>query len=161
MFRELIFPEKFTGYHMLGIMGLFFGTIITVNLTLAFFAAGSWTGLIVKNTYIESQIFDEKKATRQQQLALGWSHNVNYANGQFELSLKDAKGRAITADRVEAKFERPIHEQEDATRILSTKSKGLYAADIELKGGIWQVEISVYEQDTLVWSMPVRIIVGQ
>ena len=53
-------PKEFTGRHMLAIMLAFFGTIIAVNLVMAIFASRSWTGLVVKNSYVASQEFNEK-----------------------------------------------------------------------------------------------------
>ncbi|MER8389332.1 FixH family protein [Mesorhizobium sp. M1380] len=43
----------------------FFATIIIVELTMAVLASRSWTGFVVKNSYVESQEFD-RKATRGQ-----------------------------------------------------------------------------------------------
>ena len=61
----------FTGRHMLLVMVAFFGVTITVNLVLAFFATSSWTGLIVKNSYVASQEYNEKLAEARAQDALG------------------------------------------------------------------------------------------
>ena len=59
-------PFTFTGWHMLAIMLAFFGTIITVNFTMAYLATSSWSGLVVKNTYVASQQFNGKtEAIRQ------------------------------------------------------------------------------------------------
>jgi nitrogen fixation protein FixH len=53
----------FTGWHMLGIMVAFFGVIIAVNLTMAYNAIHSWSGLVVQNTYVASQEFNDKAET--------------------------------------------------------------------------------------------------
>ena len=53
-------PAEFTGRHMLAIMLAFFGVIIAVNLVMATLASKSWTGLVVKNTYVASQQFNRK-----------------------------------------------------------------------------------------------------
>src|SRR5690606_31679205 len=58
-------PRKgfvFTGWHMFGAMVLFFGVIISVNLYMAWQATHTWSGLVVKNTYIASQEFNGKVA---------------------------------------------------------------------------------------------------
>jgi nitrogen fixation protein FixH len=52
--------REFTGRHMLMIMLAFFGVIITVNVVMARFAMTSWTGLVVENSYVASQQFNEK-----------------------------------------------------------------------------------------------------
>lgn len=159
MIRDFLFPHKFTGMHMMAVMCLFFGTIITVNLTLAYFAAGSWTGLIVKNTYVESQIFDDKKAVRAEQLGLGWSYHVAYQDGYFQAELKDRNGDLISPGKVEAKFERIIHENEDQLIALTETSVGLYKGQVALAKGQWNVHLNVYEQEDLVWTMPIRLMV--
>ena len=46
---------RFTGFHMLACMIVFFGVIVAVNLTMATLASQSWTGLVVKNSYVASQ----------------------------------------------------------------------------------------------------------
>ena len=52
--------RRFTGGHMLALVCGFFGVVIAVNLTMALFATGSWTGLVVKNSYVASQHFNEE-----------------------------------------------------------------------------------------------------
>ncbi len=65
----------FTGWHMLGIMVAFFGVIIAVNITMAYKAVSSWSGLVVKNTYVASQEFNDKAETGKEQAALNGSHS--------------------------------------------------------------------------------------
>lgn len=55
-------PKEFTGRHMLAIMLAFFGVIIAVNGVMATFATRSWSGLVVENTYVASQQFNERAA---------------------------------------------------------------------------------------------------
>ena len=59
--KSFVAPTEFTGWHMFTIICMFFGTIITVNMILAFNAGSTWTGLVVKNTYVASQIFNEEQ----------------------------------------------------------------------------------------------------
>ena len=54
--------HPFTGRHMLAVVFAFFGTIITVNLVMAFLATGTFPGLVVKNSYIASQHYNERLA---------------------------------------------------------------------------------------------------
>ena len=83
---------EFTGRHMLVIMLAFFGVIIAVNLTMASFANSSWSGLVVKNSYVASQEFNEKAAAGRAQAALGWSATMAFAKGEFIYSLVDKDG---------------------------------------------------------------------
>ena len=58
MTKKIDKQGEFTGRHMAIIMVAFFGVIIAVNLTMATLASRSWTGLVVKNSYVESQKFN-------------------------------------------------------------------------------------------------------
>ncbi len=53
---------RFTGYHMAAIMVSFFGVVIAVNFTMAWYATSSWSGLVVENTYVASQQFNSRAA---------------------------------------------------------------------------------------------------
>ena len=64
---------KFSGWHFFLIMSGAFGTVISANLTLAYFAHGSFPGLDVPNPYIASQQFDTR---RKAQEALGWESQL-------------------------------------------------------------------------------------
>ena len=84
--------KVFTGWHMLAIMIAFFGVIIAVNLTMAFYANSSWTGLIVKNSYVASQTFNERAAEGRAQAALGWNGDLIVEDGAITSRLTDASG---------------------------------------------------------------------
>ena len=53
--------RKITGTHVLIGFVTAFGIIIAVNFTLAYNAVATFPGLEVKNTYVASQEFDEKR----------------------------------------------------------------------------------------------------
>mgnify|MGYP003132251449 FL=1 len=89
--------RHFTGWHMLGVLVVFFGVTIIVNLTLAYFASNSWTGLVVKNSYVASQHFNEHLANERKQASLGWSDEFTYKNGILTLRLTDAAGTPVKA----------------------------------------------------------------
>ena len=54
--------KEITGWHVFAIFALGFGTIVTVNLTLAWNAVHSFPGLEVKSSYVASQAFDRDRA---------------------------------------------------------------------------------------------------
>ena len=54
--------RPFTGGHMLAVMVVFFGVVISVNVFLAVVANTSWTGFVVENSYVASQEFNHKAA---------------------------------------------------------------------------------------------------
>lgn len=132
---------EFTGRHMLFIMLAFFGTIIAVNLTMATFANRSWTGLVVKNTYVASQQFNDKAALARAQQALGWHGELTIADGMVRYRLTDRSGDPVSVETVRMVFRRPVSEQGDRTLTLARDGTGDFAGTIEIADGGWIVEI--------------------
>lgn len=132
---------EFTGRHMLIIMLAFFGTIIAVNLTMATLANRSWTGLVVKNSYVASQQFNEKAALARAQQALGWRGELTIADGTVSYRLTDRSGDPVSAEAVRMIFRRPVSEQGDLTLRLARAGTGAFAQTIKIADGGWIVEI--------------------
>ena len=74
-------------------LALFFGVIITVNLTMAYYANSTWSGLVVKNSYVASQEFNGKVEQVKAQEALGWKGSLTSTPGTVRWSLVDADGK--------------------------------------------------------------------
>lgn len=151
--------NKFTGWHMAIVMVLFFGTIITVNMTLAYYANKSWTGLVVKNSYVASQAFDENTALRKAQLALGWKIESFYAGGLFSVVLNDAEGKPIEARQVLVMLGRPTTEVDDREVVLNAEAAGRYSGKSELASGLWQADVTVEYGNNEVWNRALRFTV--
>lgn len=133
--------REFTGWHMLAIMVAFFSVVIAVNLTMAFFARSSWTGFVAENTYVASQKFNEKAAEGRAQAALGWKSEFVIANGKASYRLTDKVGNVVAAKRATASFRRPAYEAEDQNVVLTPQPDGSLSAPVDLRDGIWIVEI--------------------
>ena len=155
--KRIFSPEEFTGWHMLGIMGVFFGTIISVNMFLAFSAGTSWTGLVVQNTYVESQKFNSRTSAYEEQAALGWKAEPVYKSGVFSVRLLDDGGKPIAGATVTAKIGRPVHEGDDRTVALTAGADGHYQVQTELGLGIWDAELDVISADGEIWRRILRI----
>ena len=131
--------RKFTGWHMAAIMVAFFGVIIGVNLTMAMLAVGSWTGLVVKNSYVASQHFNETLEDAQRQKALGWTSALEYRDGAAHFALTDGAGRKLHGFAVTVRFTRPTHEHDDRDIALAEGPRD-YEAVIDLAPGVWNAE---------------------
>ncbi len=140
--KAIFSPDKFTGWHMFGVLVLFFGTIITVNMVLAFNAGSTWTGLVVKNTYVESQKFNERTELFKQQAALGWQYDVAYENGKFSISLRDSFANPINDAVVVVDIGRPVQEGEDQV-LQMAELDNRYFVDTDLAPGLWRVRMKV------------------
>ena len=123
--------RRFTGWHFLFIMCGAFGTIIAANLTLAYFAVGSFPGLEVINTYVESQQFDRK---RRAQEALGWTSTVSYQAGAISVSLKGQHDTPPAPASVVIRVGSATSNREDQT-VIPQVIDGHYVAKLTLTAG--------------------------
>jgi nitrogen fixation protein FixH len=133
---------KFTGRHMLIIMLVFFGVIVSVNVTMAVLAARSWTGLVVKNSYVASQHFNEGLQAAREQRKRGWQSSLAYENGVIQFSLRDRHDQPLVLGDLKLDYGRPAFEQADQAAALTQVGPGVYRAVVDLKSGIWALKIS-------------------
>lgn len=138
-------PGNFTGRHMLFIMVVFFGVIISVNLLMAVVATRSWTGLVVANSYVASQNFNDELAAGRKQADLGWQARLQVEPDAALVALTEAGagGRPLQDFTVTLQLSRPTHENEDRLLSLGETGPGLYSAAIRLGPGVWNAELRV------------------
>ncbi len=128
---------EFTGWHMLASMLAFFAIIIAVNVYLAVSASRTWTGLVVENSYVASQQFNEKERLAREQAALGWHAELSYVPGHLALDIRGSDGQAIDLGTVTVALSRPLGDREDRTVALMRGGNGVYSAAILLPRGAW------------------------
>lgn len=131
---------EFTGWHMLTIVLLFFGTIISVNIFMATKAIQSWTGLVVKNSYVASQQFNEKLDASHAQAQLQLKVSLTYKDGSLILMLANKHDVPVALEDVQISLSRPIGVKLDRTLKLSQIEAG-YAIVEEIPPGVWNVVI--------------------
>lgn len=144
---------------MLFLMLAFFGVIIGVNLVMATFASTTWTGLIVKNSYVASQDFNAKLAKARAQDARGWTSSAMLDGRNLALTIADAKGKPLSALNVVAKVYRPVAEAEDHDVALTEKGPGAYGARVDLGAGVWEVAILATGRGDVAYEQIFRFIV--
>lgn len=124
-----------------------FGTIITVNLTLAWQAVKTFPGIEVANSYVASQEFDDRRSA---QLALGWNVAADYdaAAGEIVLTIDGADGApALDVASVAALVGRATTTRDDFTAAFERTRAGAYVAPAELGRGNWNVRLRATAQD--------------
>lgn len=151
---------RFTGWHMLGVMLLFFGTIITVNLVMAWNAVSSWSGLVVQNTYVASQEFNGKVEKARAFAESGFAGELTIADGRVSYRLHDAAGGPIAADAVTVTFKRPTDEREDFTLTLVGDGEGNYSAARTLPAGQWIADIASVRGGQPIFHQTIRTVVA-
>jgi nitrogen fixation protein FixH len=148
---------EFTGRHMLLIMLGFFAVVLVANLTMVYFARQSWTGLVVRNSYVASQEFNEK--TDAQIKAAEIDAHIRLAGEDVIVTLTGKKGEAVRADAVVLNVGRPSHEGEDSSIPLLPRGDGSFAARHGLDRGQWSGSITARVPGRESWSRPVLILV--
>lgn len=68
--------KRFTGWHMTAILVGFFGIIFAVNGVMATIATRTFGGVVVENSYVASQEFNNWLRAAKQQERLGWHPKV-------------------------------------------------------------------------------------
>ena len=153
-------PFVFTGWHMLGVMVLFFGTIITVNVVMAWNAVSSWSGLVVQNTYVASQQFNGKVEQAKAFAASGMEGSLLIADGRVSYRLHDREGAPVAADSVSITFKRPVEEREDFQLTLAAESGGNYSAMRDMSAGQWIADISTVRGGEKIFHQTIRLVVA-
>jgi len=152
--------RPFTGKRMLFCMVAFFGVIIAVNLTMATLANLSWTGLIVKNSYVASQKFNDHLRAGRAQAALGWASTLTYDNARLTFTLHDKSGALLPADSVRVEIGRPATETSDRTLVLSPGEDGHFSAMQDLAPGQWDLRATarvgeqIYIREARIFAKP-------
>jgi nitrogen fixation protein FixH len=153
--------HEIKGWHVLSAFVLFFGVIITVNLTLAFNAVRTFPGLEVANSYVASQSFDDNRAA---QLALGWDVQASLDGETLSLVILQ-DGQPISPVIEEATFGRATNVAQDETPDFvfdgnALRATVLRAGDVALHGehGNWNLRIKARAADGTLFQQ--RIIVS-
>lgn len=152
--------KQFTGWHMLAIMVAFFGVIISVNVFMAVSAVRTWTGLVVKNSYVASQEFNTKLANANAQAAMGWTGGLEYSDGELLFTLSDGEAIPLKAETVTIALSRPIGVEGDQTVSLSRQQDGSYLVPVVLTPGAWNAVILASFADQPDYEHRARLNVG-
>lgn len=153
--------HPFTGWHMLAVISAFFGTIIAVNLVMAFAATGSFPGLVVQNSYVASQRYDELLAAARAQDAAGWQSDIGADADVLAFRLTAADGVPVAGLTVTAHVGRPSTTREDRTLALLSVGQGSYRAGTALPPGLWEADIEAWRGDDLVFRRTQEIFIPE
>ncbi|MES5096872.1 FixH family protein [Agrobacterium sp. BA1120] len=147
----------FTGWHMLAIMLLFFGTIISVNVTMAWNAVTSWSGLVVPNTYVASQQFNGKAEAAKARAASGVVGKLRIDGSNVEYEVSHPQRGVVDTDTVTLNFRRPVGEHQDFSLPLEKHGPNTFSALHELAAGDWIVEAIAVKDGAVIVHEGTRI----
>ena len=135
--------KEITGKHVLIGFVLAFGLIIGVNILLAVSAVKTFPGLEVKNSYIASQTFDERKAAQE---ALGWTIGAHHHDGILILSITDEAGEPVRVAKLDATVGRATNVAQDVTPDFRFDGNA-YVAREDLNPGNWDLWLEITALD--------------
>jgi len=144
--------REITGKHVLIGFVAAFALIIGVNLILAFSAVKTFPGLEVKNSYVASQQFNERKAAQE---ALGWTVDAELAGQQLFLSITDANG-PVEARELNALLGRPTNVRQDS-RPEFVYNGTAYVAPVTLTDGNWDIRLEAVAKDGTAFTQRLKL----
>lgn len=135
--------RELTGKHVLMIFVGAFSVIISVNLVLAYSAVSTFSGMVVDNSYVASQQFDERKAAQE---SLGWTVAADHTGGLLILRITDEDGVPVAVADLDATVGRATHVQDDQTPDFQFDGNA-YVAPVALDDGNWNILMTARAQD--------------
>ncbi|MGX0977810.1 nitrogen fixation protein FixH [Roseovarius sp. MBR-51] len=135
--------RRITGKHVLIGFVTAFSVIIGVNLVLAYAAVSTFPGLEVKNSYVASQEFNDRKAAQE---GLGWTVVADHAGGLLVLHITDEAGNPVEVAKLEATVGRATHVQDDQTPDFQYDGQA-YVAPVALGNGNWNIRMKAWDRD--------------
>ncbi|OWK25346.1 cation transporter [Rhizobium yanglingense] len=147
----------FTGRHMLLVMVTFFGVVISVNFTMAWYASSTWSGLVVENTYVASQQFNNKAAAMKAMAASGIAGTLSFSADAIHYDIRKKDGSPAAVDEVALNLKRPVGDHEDFQLAAEKIGEGQFEARHVVPEGDWIVEITSRHGGTMVMHEARRI----
>lgn len=152
--------QGFTGRHMWLAIGSFFAVVIAVNVGMAVVASTSWTGLVVQNSYVAGQDFEDKRLAHEAQQAAGWRATFSYAPGIARLVVVDGADRPLDLGPVTLKINRPVGGHDDRIVTLGRAPDGTYEASLTLAAGVWEALVQAADTSEGPFELHQRFSVG-
>lgn len=149
---------KLTGWHFLGIMVSFFAVIVIVNMVFVTRALNAFSGLVVKNSYIASQEYNEKIEQSEKQKLLGWDLDLLVDANGADFVLKDKAGEPVTKKLITLQLRMVKNEKADMSLLLKETAAGQYTANFDGKlkdgltippNGAWLITIDILQNGVL------------
>lgn len=129
--------KRFTGWHAAVALVAFFAVVIAVNLTMAMFATRTFGGVVVENSYVASQKYNEWLNAAERQMQLGWSIEPG-----LDAERRVTVGLNLTEATVRGFGRHPLGREPDVP-LTFTGRNGAYVSDRSLPAGRWNVHLLV------------------
>ncbi|WP_067107781.1 FixH family protein [Sphingopyxis granuli] len=132
--------RPFTGRHMALVLVGFFGTIIAVNVVMARYAASTFGGIVVENSYVASQHFNKWLDDAEAERALGWDAVTAWRpDGRLLVTLKGPGAEASVAGVAR----HPLGRLPDRALRFEAIGEGRYLSHEAVPEGRWTLRLAV------------------
>lgn len=132
--------NPFTGWHMLVVVLLFFGVIVGANVVLAVTATGTFPGLVVHNSYVASQEYNDLLAEARSREGVDWRMDLEAPDGVVNIQFVNSDGRSEHYLLVTALAGRPSSALEDREIEFIETAEG-YRSPEPLSPGLWEIDV--------------------
>ena len=129
--------KRFTGWHFTAIITAFFGVVVAVNLTMAVFATRTFGGVVVENSYVASQKYNDWLAAAKRQQKLAWTIEPAL-DGQRRVTI----ALSIDGAEVSGSARHPLGREPDVPLTFVTNDNGAQSVNA-LPPGRWNIHLLV------------------
>ena len=142
-----------------------FVLVLLVNLTMAYFATSTFSGLSNDHAYEAGLAYNQTLAAARAQEEMGWAVNSTVdpeANhgAHITLTYRDRDGKPVEDLTVKASLVRPTAKGHDREVTLARVAPGTYATQQEMPlAGIWDMTVNARGAGNVAYTLSRRIIV--
>ncbi len=139
-------PFRFTGWHFLACLVVFFGIDIAVNVGFIVQSVRTFPGEVAADPYEAGVAYDKTLAREAVERQLGWQANVDNASAVDGEAIvarwTDKAGRPLSGLTVTGLLQRPATEQENTPLRFAEVAPGTYRAIAAVPAGAWDIDIT-------------------
>lgn len=136
-------PRELTGKHVLAMLVVFFGIIITVSIVFTTLAVQSFRGEDIKQSYRQGVDYNKTLATRTAQTELGWLAAINVVgtapNRTLIVKVTAADNQSLPDLIVTGRLRHPTDSGLDRELAFIASDDGLARANLSGLAGQWTV----------------------
>ncbi|RVU07793.1 hypothetical protein EOE18_01565 [Novosphingobium umbonatum] len=145
-------PFRFTGWHFTFILVAFFGVVIAVNVYMATLASGTFSGVVVENSYVASQDYNRWLDEAAREKALGWHASVTrMVDGRVQVRMSGSEKAPLPAKaRLSGEAWHPLGQEADRAVSFRQQADGSYVSFDPLPAGRWRLRLRL-DGDGHVW----------
>lgn len=149
---------RFTGWHFLISIVGFFGVVITANVTMAYFAINTFSGLETDDAYRKGRDYNQTLEAAKLQEALGWQEKLTLVkngsgiNAAHYITLTLAGAEAETGLAATLLIRRPATDANDQMINLVETTPGTFVGVIKLLDeGRWKRSLVIAKGDEVIF----------